>query len=175
MAAIAARLRFRKLGRLEAVVMILLTNLLLGALALLLLAASWLDLRSRTIPNGLNLAIALLAIPFWWGSGLAISPDMALQVALATLVFGLFAIPFALGAMGGGDVKMLGALALWLPAAALLPLIVIMSIAGGALTLAMVIRQRLARRQGQLAIPYGVAIAFAGLWLISERFLYQFG
>ena len=175
MAAIAARLRFRKLGRLEAVVMILLTNLLLGALALLLLAASWLDLRSRTIPTGLNLAIALLSIPFWWGSGLAIWPDMALQVALATLVFGLFAIPFALGAMGGGDVKMLGALALWLPAVALLPLIVIMSIAGGALTLAMVIRQRLARHEGRLAIPYGVAIAFAGLWLISERFLYQFG
>ena len=88
---------------------------------------------------------------------------------------GLVAIPFALGAMGGGDVKMLGALALWLPAAALLPLIVIMSIAGGALTLAMVIRQRLARHEGRLAIPYGVAIAFAGLWLISERFLYQFG
>jgi len=39
----------------------------------------------------------------------------------------------------------------------------------------MLIRQRLARSEGQLEVPYGVAIAFAGLWLISERFLYQFG
>ena len=155
--------------------MTFLTTSLLGVLALLLLTASWLDLRSRTIPNGLNLTIALLALPFWWASGLGLWPDVAWQIGLALLVFGLFTIPFALGAMGGGDVKMLGALALWVPAAALLPLIVIMSLAGGVLTLVMVIRQRLARRQRQLEVPYGVAIAFAGLWLISERFLYQFG
>ncbi|MGZ8998533.1 MAG: A24 family peptidase [Allosphingosinicella sp.] len=150
------------------------STLLLGALALMLLAASWLDLRSRTIPNGLNLAIALLAIPFWWASGLDVWPDVALQVGLALLIFGLFTIAFAIGAMGGGDVKMLGALALWIPGGALIPLIVIMSLAGGVLTAAMFIRQRMAGKQGQLEIPYGVAIAFAGLWLISERFLYQF-
>ncbi len=155
--------------------MTFLNTSLLGALALLLLAASWLDLRSRTIPNGLNLLIALLAIPFWWASGLGLWPDVAWQIGLAILVFGLFTIPFILGAMGGGDVKMLGALALWIPAGALLPLIVIMSLAGGVLTLAMLIRQRLARSEGQMEVPYGVAIAFAGLWLISERFLYQFG
>lgn len=155
--------------------MTFLNTSLLGALALLLLAASWLDLRSRTIPNGLNLLIALLAIPFWWASGLGLWPDVAWQIGLAILVFGLFTIPFFLGAMGGGDVKMLGALALWIPAGALLPLIVIMSLAGGVLTLAMLIRQRLARSEGQMEVPYGVAIAFAGLWLISERFLYQFG
>ena len=155
--------------------MTFLNTSLLGALALLLLAASWLDLRSRTIPNGLNLLIALLAIPFWWASGLGLWPDVAWQIGLAILVFGLFTIPFILGAMGGGDVKMLGALALWIPSGALLPLIVIMSLAGGVLTLAMLIRQRLARSEGQMEVPYGVAIAFAGLWLISERFLYQFG
>ena len=155
--------------------MTFLNTSLLGALALLLLAASWLDLRSRTIPNGLNLLIALLAIPFWWASGLGLWPDVAWQIGLAILVFGLFTIPFILGAMGGGDVKMLGALALWIPSGALLPLIVIMSLAGGVLTLAMLIRQRLARSEAQMEVPYGVAIAFAGLWLISERFLYQFG
>ena len=155
--------------------MTFLNTSLLGALALLLLAASWLDLRSRTIPNGLNLLIALLAIPFWWASGLGLWPDVAWQIGLAILVFGLFTIPFFLGAMGGGDVKMLGALALWIPAGALLPLIVIMSLAGGVLTLAMLIRQRLARSERQLEVPYGVAIASSGLWLISERFLYQFG
>ena len=149
-------------------------SILLGLLALLLLAACWFDLRSRMIPNGLNLAIALLAIPFWWASGLAFWPDVAWQIGLAALVFALFAGAFALGVMGGGDVKMSGALALWLPGNALIVLLVIMSLAGGALTLAMVIRQRLARTQGQLEIPYGVAIAFGGLWLISERFFYQF-
>lgn len=149
--------------------------ILLGALAAMLLAASWCDLRSRTIPNGLNLAIALAAIPFWWAVGLPLWPDAALQVGVAALVFGLFAVAFAFGAMGGGDVKLIGALALWLPFKAVVVLLFVMSLAGGVLTLAFYLRHRLARRGGQLEIPYGVAIAFGGLWLISERFLNHFG
>jgi prepilin peptidase CpaA len=148
---------------------------LLAILAVLLLVASWGDLKARTIPNGLNLAIALLAIPFWWANGLALWPDVALQIGVALLVFAIFAGAFAIGAMGGGDVKLIGALALWLPWQAVLVLLMIMSLAGGALTIAMMVRKRLARSEAVLEIPYGVAIAFAGLWLISERFLYQFG
>jgi len=149
--------------------------ILLIALAAMLLAACWCDIRSRTIPNLLNVAIALLAIPFWWSMGLTLWPDIAWQIGVAMLVFGLFAIAFALGAMGGGDVKLVAAIALWLPAHSVLALLFIMSVAGGALTLAMLIRHKLARNGGQLEIPYGVAIAFGGLWLISERFLNQFG
>lgn len=149
--------------------------ILLGLLAALLVVASWGDLKARTIPNGLNLAVALLAIPFWWAIGLPLWPEVALQIGVAALVFAAFAGMFALGAMGGGDVKLLAALALWLPWPAVLTLLVIMSLAGGALTLAMLIRKRLARSEARLEIPYGVAIAFGGLWLISERFLYQFG
>jgi len=141
----------------------------------MLLAASWCDLKSRTIPNSLNIAIALLAIPFWWSIGLTLWPDAAIQIGVAFLVFALFAIAFALGAMGGGDVKLVGALALWLPFQAVIVLLFVMSIAGGVLTLAMFLRHKLARKRGQLEIPYGVAIAFGGLWLISERFLNQFG
>jgi len=152
-----------------------LTSILLGALALLLLYASYGDLKARTIPNSLNIAIALLAIPFWWASGLAPWPDMALQVGVAVLAFVFFAGAFALGAMGGGDVKLIGAIALWLPWPALLLMMVIMSLAGGALTLALMIRKKLARTEGPLEIPYGVAIAFAGLWMIGQRFFYQFG
>ena len=151
------------------------SSILLAALAALLLVACWCDLKARTIPNLLNLAVALLAIPFWWSIGLALWPDVALQLGVATLVFCLFAIAFAFGAMGGGDVKLVAAIALWLPAASVLTLLFIMSVAGGALTLAMLIRHKLGRRQEQLEIPYGVAIAFGGLWLISERFLNQFG
>ena len=148
---------------------------LLGLLVVMLLAASWCDLKSRTIPNSLNIAIALLAIPFWWSIGLTLWPDAAIQIGVAFLVFALFAIAFAMGAMGGGDVKLVGALALWLPFQAVIVLLFVMSIAGGVLTLAMYLRHKLARNQGQLEIPYGVAIAFGGLWLISERFLNQFG
>jgi prepilin peptidase CpaA len=149
--------------------------ILLGSLAALLLAACWFDIRSRTIPNSLNLAIALLAIPFWWSLGMPLWPEAALQLGVALLIFGLFAIAFALGAMGGGDVKLVAAIALWLPVQSVIALLFIMSVAGGALTLAFLIRHKLARAAGRVEIPYGVAIAFGGLWLISERFLNQFG
>src|SRR5687767_11531128 len=112
-------------------------EILIGVLAaMILLAAAW-DLRKREIPNGLNAAIALLAIPFWWASGLAFWPDIALQIGIAALVLGLFAAAFALGAMGGGDVKMVAALALWMPPQAVLAMLVIMSLAGGLLTVVM--------------------------------------
>ena len=149
--------------------------ILLALLALMLVAASVWDLRTRTIPNSLVAAIALFALPFWWATGLPLWPDAALQVGVALLVFALFATAFAMGAMGGGDVKLLGAIALWLPWPAVLTLLVIMSLAGGALTAAMLIRKRLARSEGAVEVPYGVAIAFGGLWLIAQRFLYHFG
>jgi len=149
--------------------------ILLGLLVLMLLAACWFDLRSRRIPNRLCLAIAVLAPLFWWATDLGLWPDVPLQIGVAALVFLLFAGAFAIGAMGGGDVKLVAAVALWLPWPAVVALLVIMSLAGGALTLALVIRKRLARSEAALEIPYGVAIAFGGLWLIGQRFLYQFG
>jgi prepilin peptidase CpaA len=39
----------------------------------------------------------------------------------------------------------------------------------------MVVWSRIRRAGTAPEIPYGVAIAFAGLWLIGERFLNQFG
>jgi prepilin peptidase CpaA len=143
-------------------------------LAAALLTAAVGDWRTRTIPNWLNAGIALLAIPFWWSIGLGLWPGVALQLALGASVFGLFAIAFRFGAMGGGDVKMAAALALWLPFAGVVKLLAIMSIAGGVLTLAMLVAHRMARSAGQPEIPYGIAIAFGGFWLIGERFLNQF-
>ena len=150
-------------------------NLLIAVLAAMLVVAAAGDLRTRTIPNKLNLAIALGAIPFWAFSGMSLWPEIALQLGIAALVFGLFTIAFCLGAMGGGDVKMLAALALWLPAAAVLKLLMVMSVAGGVLTIAMLIRSRLARSKQKIEVPYGVAIAFGGFWLIGERLFNQFG
>ena len=149
--------------------------ILLALLAVMLLACCWWDLKTRTIPNWLNLAIALLAVAFWVAVGLPVWPEVALRVGVAFIAFWVFAAAFAMGAMGGGDVKLIAALALWLPWQAVLVLLFLMSIAGGVLTLAYLVRHKLAKREEKLEIPYGVAIAFGGLWLISERFLNQFG
>ena len=153
----------------------LFADLLVAILAAMLIVAAAGDLRTRTIPNWLNAAIALGAIPFWLLSGMSLWPEIALQVAVAAAVFGLFAIAFYFGAMGGGDVKMVAAIALWLPLGAVVKLLVIMSLAGGVLTVAMLARRRMGKSREQLEIPYGVAIAFGGFWLIGERFLNQFG
>ncbi len=108
-----------------------LANLFVAVLAAMLIVAATGDLRSRRIPNWLNLAIALTAIPFWWMSGLSLWPDVATQIAIAAGVFVFFAILFHFGIMGGGDVKLLAALGLWLPLASVVKLLVIMSLAGG--------------------------------------------
>jgi prepilin peptidase CpaA len=152
-----------------------LSDLLVLLLAAALVVAAIGDIRSRTIPNWLTLGIALAAIPFWWMSDLGLWPDIAIRIGIALFIFAIFAAAFAAGMMGGGDVKLLAAIALWLQPGAVMLLLVIMALAGGALTLAMVIRQKLAKRSDHLQIPYGVAIAFGGLWLIGERFLNQFG
>jgi len=148
---------------------------LLAALAALLVAAAVTDLKKREIPQWVVIAIGVLAVPFWWANGLAFWPEVVTQLGVATLIFAFFAAAFAFGWMGGGDVKLLTALALWLPWKAVILMLVIMSFAGGALTLAMVVWSHARRAAQTPEIPYGVAIAFAGLWLISERFLNQFG
>jgi prepilin peptidase CpaA len=148
---------------------------LAALLALLLLLAAWGDLRTRTSPNPLNATIALLAPLWWWAHGLPLWPDIAWQVGLAILVFALFAGAFALGMMGGGDVKMIGALALWLPPWELGRMLVIMALVGGVLTIVVAGEHRLRRRKGQPEIPYGVAIAAAGLFLIAYDILTSSG
>jgi prepilin peptidase CpaA len=147
---------------------------LLAILALLLLTAAVTDLKARIIANRLNLAIALLAPAWWWASGLAPWPDMALQAALGLTVFALFAGLFALGWMGGGDVKLLGALALWLPLVPLVRMLLAMALLGGLLTVIVVAVHRLRKLKTSPEVPYGVAIATAGLWVIGELYLNQF-
>lgn len=148
--------------------------LLLGALALLLVSAGIQDARSREIANWKNAAIMLLA-PLWWGAnGLFVWPDMAAQIGLAFLVFALFAGAFAMGWMGGGDVKMIGALALWFPLTSLIWMLVVMSLLGGALTLVLLAEQAIRRKAGAIEIPYGVAIAIAALMSLREPFFNQF-
>jgi prepilin peptidase CpaA len=148
--------------------------ILLWLLAVMLLVAAIGDLRSREISNWLNGSIACLAIPFWFSLGMSPWPDMAIQLAIGVTVFAAFATLYHFGGIGGGDVKMIAALSLWFPFGSLVTVLVVMSLAGGVLTLGMIIRQRMLKTSEKIEIPYGVAIAFAGLWAIAEPFLNQF-
>ena len=103
-------------------------------LAVLLLVGAGTDLRSRNIPNWLTGGIALLAPFTWFVAGYGIWPDMAIQLGIGLAFFTLFIGVFALGKMGGGDVKLIGALALWFSIIPLVRLLLIMSIVGGVLT-----------------------------------------
>jgi prepilin peptidase CpaA len=147
---------------------------LLGVLACLLVLAAITDLRARIISNRLNLAIALIAPLYWLACGNPLWPDMLLQLGLGILIFSIFAGLFALGMMGGGDVKMLAALALWFPWQVLLLLLFLMALLGGVVTLITVLHHRFTRRTGPPEVPYGVAISLAALWVIGERYINQF-
>ncbi len=150
------------------------TDFVLSALALLLLVAAAIDIRTFTISNKLVFAVAVLAPLYWWAGGVPLWPDAALRIGVAVGVFVVLAVTFYIGMMGGGDVKLAAALALWFPPQATLFWLIIMSVAGGVLTLAMLIAHRLRSRKGRPEIPYGVAIAFGGLWLVAQRFLNHF-
>ena len=147
---------------------------LLGLLAAMLAWIAVVDVRTYTISDRLNLAIALLAPVYWWSAGVPLWPDAAIRVGVGVLVFLLFAGAFYINAMGGGDVKLAGALALWFTPYETLKLIVIMSIAGGLLTLVVVGVHRTRKKEGRPEVPYGVAIAAGGMWLLAQRFLNQF-
>lgn len=140
---------------------------LLAALAIALLTAAFTDLKSRKIGNWLNASIALAAPVFWWASGMALWPDVALQLGIALAAFAVLSLLFAIRAMGGGDVKLLTALALWIPPMLFVEMLIIMAILGGILTLLFGAWHVMRRQRDKLSIPYGVAIALAGLWVIG--------
>lgn len=146
------------------------------ALGGLLLAAGIEDARTREIADGKNIAIAAIAPFWWWVNGASLWPGAAIQLGVATAVFALFAWAFARGMMGGGDVKLITALSLWLPLPTLMTMLVVMSLAGGVVTLAMLVEQCWRRdRKDAVEVPYGVAIAAAGMLVLGEPILNQFG
>jgi prepilin peptidase CpaA len=150
------------------------TGTLLAALAALLIVAAVIDARTFTISNRLNLTVALLAPLYWLSVALTPWPGVAIQLAAGATVFAVLAAAFYAGMMGGGVVKLAAALALWFPPGVTLQFLVLMSLAGGVLTLALLAWHRARRREGRPEIPYGVAIAFGGLAILAQRFLNQF-
>ena len=144
---------------------------LLAALAIGLLTAAFTDLRRRQIDNWLNVGIALIAPAFWWASGLTLWPGVAYQLGLALVAFVLLAGLFAMRVMGGGDVKLLTALALWIQPDHFLWLLLVMSVLGGVLTIVFGAWHVARRQTGRIAIPYGVAICAAGLLTLADKSL----
>jgi prepilin peptidase CpaA len=150
--------------------------------ALLILAAAH-DLAARTIPNGASLALA--------GAGLVLrlaGGDLAEGMLAAGGVFAAAALCWQAGWLGGGDVKLLAALALALPPAGTLPMLAWTSLWGGGIALLYLLLLRVVpppapirpagllrrllraerwriRRRGP--IPYGCAIALGGLTVLA--------
>jgi len=140
-------------------------------LAIALVYAAFTDLKARRIDNWLTGAIALAAPLFWWAGAKTLWPDVAIQIALALGVFALFAALFAAKMMGGGDVKLLTALALWFEPFQFLQLCLVMALIGGLLTIVFAAWHKMRRRREKIAIPYGVAIAIAGIWILALHHL----
>ena len=154
----------------------------LALLAALLIGAGAQDLRTMHIANGFSLAIAGLFV-VWAGVELSAGrmslATLAMAIGCAVLVFAVGAAAFAVGALGGGDVKLLAAVTLFAGPAGVVDFLAITAIAGGLLGLAMLagaplgqpalagpLRARLRR-----GLPYGPAIAAGGLWVAASQAL----
>jgi prepilin peptidase CpaA len=104
----------------------------------IILAASLNDIATRTIPNGLAIVLAIAGIAMGGIDGYLIGSVLA-----AGGLFVAAAFCWRRGWMGGGDVKLLGAAALGMPASSVLTFVLVVAIAGGALSLFYIIARRL--------------------------------
>lgn len=146
--------------------------------ALLLVVAAWQDLRTMRIADAVSLAIVAV-FGVWALSGLAAGDTTLIRIGLAAggavAVFAIGALGFAVGALGGGDVKLLAASSLFAGPALLPDFLMVTALAGGVLGLATLLGARVGpaasvgdasvagRLRGSLA--YGPAIAAGGLWV----------
>lgn len=146
---------------------------LTAILFLLLLLAALEDLWRLQIEDWLSGGVALGAL-----LGVAIDgPAVALwqNLLLFALVLGIGTLLFARGWMGGGDVKLLAACALWFDLGQGWKMLVAVAIAGGLESLLVMLlrllpwpeplRRRIAWLQRGEALPYGVAIAAGMVWI----------
>jgi prepilin peptidase CpaA len=153
--------------------------------AVVMAVAAFEDFRRFVIPN--LLPILLCAA---WPAYLAAAPSLAGAVAAigcALAVFAVGAVLFARGYLGGGDVKLLSAAALWAGPAGVPNLLLLTAVLGGAMALFLLmpiggqiaVSARLllgqpalpAPRGLAMPIPYGVAIAGAALIVVVSPYL----
>lgn len=138
------------------------------------------DLTTMRIPNRLVATMLLGYIMLAPLAGFALS-QLALGLAAASIVFCIGFAAFALGGMGGGDVKLMAVAALWLGLPQMAAFLLWTSLSGALLTLALMACRSLPLPQAALGfgwasrlhtsetrVPYGVAIASASLIVFSS-------
>lgn len=137
-------------------------------LAPLLCAVAYFDLRYMRIPN----ALCLISLGLFALACLVAPPtDLTARLVAAAAVFALGFAGFAFGLIGGGDVKMLACLMLFIPAAGVVGFAQIFALAlavgiAGLLALRAIPRLRAANWAGlsdQHGYPMGISISLAGL------------
>jgi prepilin peptidase CpaA len=154
--------------------------------ALLLLYVAVTDIATRVIQNGICLTLALLGI-----AGQLCGPShIAESLIAATILFLLLLVVFERGWLGGGDVKLLVALAIGLPLTSVVQLLTVTALAGAVLALLHLMMRLLPhpkpapagsslprrvyaverwRNLRRAPLPYGAAIACGGIWTILSR------
>jgi prepilin peptidase CpaA len=158
---------------------LLLVHLLSLALLMgLLLAAAVGDIKTFRIPNAYSIALAALFPVFALTAPYAVPVLASLGVAALVLAVGFAG--FAARAVGGGDVKLLSAAALFAGPSLILEFVLITTLSGGLVSLVMMhrpMRLGIAFALDQVGsrtlrdlvmaddIPYGVAIAAGGTYL----------
>jgi prepilin peptidase CpaA len=147
---------------------------LLAGLAIALVVSVYTDIRYRLIYNVVTASIALVAPLFWFADGSFTLVGIGFHLLTAFITFIFFAIAFRFGAMGGGDVKLFAALALWFTWLEVIRLILYASILGALVTIVFVVIHKLKQQDGKARIPYGVAISLSGLWIAGERIFNHF-
>lgn len=137
-------------------------------------ATVWYDMTRYTIPNWLVTSLLVLYFVALYLTPYVIDWKMAL--AGFSLVFIAGFIIFSAGVMGGGDIKLISVLALWVGWQELPTFIIGFGILGGIFTLILLLVRFLVRSlknkpkilQKNAPIPYGVAIAGAFLWMMWQ-------
>jgi prepilin peptidase CpaA len=113
---------------------------MLLALFLACTVAVWSDLRTRRLPNWLTVGTLLVAIGF---RALPGGPEVWPGIASAALAFA-FGFPFFLaGGLGGGDVKLMAALAAFLDPGKLSVAMLVMAFTGALMALVSSARKKL--------------------------------
>lgn len=125
------------------------------------LIAAFSDIRSRTIPNWISVSLALFGLSWHaWYDGL---PGLASASLGLIAGFAVFLVFYLLGAMGGGDIKLMAALGSVLSVPALFEAAVWTAIIGAMIAL-LARTFALLRKTKAVAIPYAPAIV-TGAWL----------
>ena len=153
----------------------------LATAAILILAAGH-DILSRTVPNWMSLAVAILGVAASIAAGRAV-----VSLAIGCAIFVTAAFCWRRGWMGGADVKLLGAIAIVLPPAMVATFAVAMSLSGAAQAVVYILARRvvapprrprpsflvargLRAEQWRISrggpLPYACAIAFGFLFVI---------